>query len=116
LLAFLKSKATELRFAEADITSGRYGELPSNVPCLWLFTEPEDKSDSESLSAFGLQGEAYITAVCADHFDANEACEKIMSYTLPVRVRKCSGAQFEGVFGDYAVVSITLTFMYEAIQ
>lgn len=116
LLSFLQSKATELNIPETDITSGKYGELPSNVPCLWLFTEPIDKTDSEALTAYALQGEAYITAVCGNHFDGNEVCEKIMSYKLPLAVRKCNGAQFEGVFGDYSVVSITLQFNYKAIQ
>lgn len=114
IIEHLRSMSSQIGVPAERIETGRYGEIPSDVPCIWVFTEPSGKSDSENIRHSLLKGESLIGIVTAHHFDGNEVAEKIWQSPLPFAVSNIGTPQFEGVYGDFSITTILIEFRYKA--
>lgn len=122
VLAVLQSECDLLGLSSDLIMYGKFGQMPSECPCIWLYAAPisqtvdEDGSISRakaSLSlwcivgsddggAFGAleMAERALNVVCA-------SCPNVFAAENPI--------QFDADYGDYSVVSVDLTCNYTPV-
>jgi hypothetical protein len=108
----LKDNAEFIEVPVDNIEAGRYGELPTVPPAIWVFCEPGEPLEGERDDI--PWGIAEISFSFDSKFDALEAAERCKSlFAGDYRFAVNQKIEFDGVFNDLATASLILYFVYK---